>query len=207
MGHLEPEELVDAAEGRATPASAAHLERCDACRSQAATLRGSLNTVRDVPGLEPSPLAWEHLAARIDRAVREAGSPAPWWMAWGWRWAPALMVVVLAATAAVGVGLWNRRAAYEPAGTAGAASGTGAAPSRGGSGEGQAAEDPAWSLLSDISAGIDLDDATRVGGMAMPGGADRALWQLSDEERRELVSILKAELEEPAAAGPVTPGV
>lgn len=196
MRHLGPEALIDAAEGRADPAAAAHASTCDACRSQVAALRETLDAVRDVPDLKPPPLAGDHLAARIDRAVRGAGSPAPWWMTWGWRWAPLVMVAVLAVTAGVGTALWGRRPA----------AGETVAAARASDGAAQADEDPSWSLVSDLSSGISLDDAAEVGGAAVPGGADRALWHLSDEERRELASILEAELADPAAAAPIIPG-
>ncbi|HNV04206.1 MAG TPA: hypothetical protein PLE61_12870 [Vicinamibacterales bacterium] len=207
MRHLSPGELIDAAEGHAAARATAHTEACEACRRQVASLREALAALRDVPDDEPSPLAWDLLAARIGRAVREAGAPKPWWAAWGWRFAPLLMVAVLAATAGVGVTLWHQRAASGSAASAGAVPGADEALAQDADGDERAAEDPSWSLVSDLSAGISLDDAADVGGLPPLGGSERALWQLSSDERRTLASILEAELAESAAAAPIIPGV
>jgi hypothetical protein len=51
-----------------------------------------------------------------------------------------------------------------------------------------------WALLADASDGMEWDVVSAVGLGPEPGSADRAVMQLSDGERLELVRLLEAEL-------------
>ncbi len=169
-------------------------------------LREALRLSGEDPVPEPSPLFWEHLAARVGAAVREVPAPRSWWRTWGWQWAPIGMVAVLALTAGLAVMLWNgpvRNAPAGPAPVASAASVQAMAETVENSAE---TEDSSWTLVSDLSADVALDDAIASGVLPEPGGADRALWQLSDAERGELAKILQTEMARPSSANPMNPG-
>ena len=206
MTHLSPPQLIDAADGRAAPREAEHLESCRACREQVAALVEALTAAREDPVPDPSPLAGERMAARIGDAVRRERPRASWWFAGGWRWAPLAMVAVLAVTAGVGVGVWKDRAPGSPAGTA--QPGVVDAPDVAAEldRDALAADDPAWTLVSGLSADVSLEEAESLGATPAVGGSDRALWQLTDEERRDLAAILEAELAAGPSPAPRIPG-
>jgi len=206
MTHLSPPQLIDAADGRAAAREAAHLESCRACREQVASLVEVLTAAREDPVPDPSPLAWERMAARIGEAVRHERPRASWWFAWGWRWAPLAMVTVLAVTAGIGVGVWKDRAPGSPAGPERPGVVNVPDTTAGLDRDALAADDFAWTLVSDLSADVSLEEAESLGAMLAVGGSDRALWQLTDEERRDLAAILEAELAAGTPPVPHAPG-
>ena len=70
--HLRPEEIVDFVEDRQSrldPDRAAHVTTCDACREQVRELREVMLEASDLTVPEPSPLYWEHSARRVSDAV------------------------------------------------------------------------------------------------------------------------------------------
>jgi hypothetical protein len=56
------------------------------------------------------------------------------------------------------------------------------------------ADDPSWSLMTDLAGDLDWDAAVEAGLAGSAGGVDRAVFDLSLDERRELARLLKAEL-------------
>jgi hypothetical protein len=116
------------------------------------------------------------------------------------------MVAVLALTAGMAVMLWNAPVGNAPAETAAVAD-SASVPAMADPLEASAeTDDASWTLVSDLSADVALDEAISSGVLPAPGGADRALWQLSDTERGELAKILQAEIARPASAKPMNPG-
>src|SRR5215213_3425604 len=79
MTHLEPTHLVDVLDGQGTAAMARHLEDCARCREQLASLESTIGALStgDIP--EPSPLYWDHFAARVSARIDE---PRGGWTAW-----------------------------------------------------------------------------------------------------------------------------
>ena len=69
MTHLTDAEFVDLLDGDLAAPRAAHVERCEACRSQVDAMRGvlSLTATNAVP--EPSPLFWSHLSAHVRETI------------------------------------------------------------------------------------------------------------------------------------------
>jgi len=70
--HLSPEELTDYAEGARDPADAPHLQSCDICRHQVASLRKTMSVLVGASSMnvpDPSPLFWDHLSQRVHEAV------------------------------------------------------------------------------------------------------------------------------------------
>lgn len=199
MKHLTPEQIVDAAEGCADEGLASHARDCAACRSKIDGVTDALRLARRDRSAEPSPLFWPHLAARIGEAVRRERDPWAVWRAWGWRLAPLGAAAVL--VIAVAIGLRNQPAA--PVGeTAGPRAGAATAALDDGAAEGDSAEDPSWLLVSTLSADVSVDDAEAGGALPPPGGAERALFQLTDAERLELARLIREEMQTHASAVP-----
>src|SRR5262245_25481785 len=77
MRHLSPEQLLDLAEG-ADAGAESHLQACEACRQQVASLRLTMAAVSDVAVPEPSPLFWEHLSTRVRDATAQEPATSRW---------------------------------------------------------------------------------------------------------------------------------
>ena len=194
MKHLTPDQLVDVAEGSANERAFPHLGSCEACRAQLADLRAVMSRIADVEDVpEPSPLFWDHLSARVRDAV--ASEPAPRRLAW---FAPKILVPLTVATAAlalVAALVWttgtgsvavpvpapavaDRRIPTE------AVEGTAMLPP----------DDPALDIVADLGNDLDWDQIHDTGIVKHSGLVDRAVSQLSADERAELGKMLKQEL-------------
>jgi hypothetical protein len=198
MTHLSPGQLVDLVEGAAPANQVAHAAACEVCRTQADALREVLRQAVSDAVPEPSPLFWEHMAARVGAAVRREPAPRAAWTIWTWRWAPMTAAAVLVLAVGLGTSIWKGLprgvpvTAAPPASTVPAPAATDdALPSQ---------DDPSWNLIAVLSADVVLDDATSAELPEMPGLADRALQQLTEPERAELARILREELTRPSAA-------
>ena len=206
MTHLTPAQIVDVAEGCADGATAAHAAACGACRSKADAVAEAIRIAGADPQPEPSPLFWPHLAARVGSAVRRERAPAPAWRWWGARLVPFAAAALL--VAAVGVRMQMRTGV--PGGRTSAPEG--AARVAADSSEdarlpGDAAEDPSWMLVSDLSADVSVEEAEASGVLPAPGGAEKALLQLDAAERVELARILREEIGAPGSVERPGPGV
>ncbi|MBP1635377.1 MAG: hypothetical protein H6Q10_1951 [Acidobacteria bacterium] len=205
MTHLSPGQVVDVAEGGADAVLASHARDCGACRAKVEAVAGALRLARSDPPPEPSPLFWPHLAARISSEVRREQARAPRWRAPVWRLAPigAAAVVVVA----LGIGAWLRPA--PPTRENPASDSFVETPAQAGDdsmADGEPADDPAWTLVSDLSAEVSVEDADASGALPPPGGAEKALADLNAAERGELTRILREEIAAWAPAAPQGPG-
>ena len=192
MSHLSPAQLLDVAESQARPDEAAHVAQCAVCRDQVAELRHLLEAASADQVPEPSPLFWDHLSARVGRAVREEAEAGARRASWAWRWlpAPALAAAALLAafvfmpapapvTDAPVAARVEMPASPAPVDSADAAQGW--------------FEDASWTLMSDLSREL-LAGSDGSALEAEPGTADRALGQLNEQERAALVEIMREEL-------------
>ncbi|MFO7694139.1 MAG: hypothetical protein R6V57_13710 [Vicinamibacterales bacterium] len=205
MTHLSPAQAVDVAERSAAPAIIAHAASCEACRAKVDTLREAARLAAEDAPPEPSPLFWPHLAARIHEAVRRERAPARPWVRWVWRLVPAGVAALLVLALGVGFRLWNGAPAA-PAGVLDApAPQSGEAPADRVA-AGDAPVDPSWLLVMDLSAQVSLDDAEESGALPLPGGVEKALGQLDENERVELARILREEMAALAPKRPQGPG-
>jgi hypothetical protein len=203
MTHLSPDQVVDVAEGCADAAVAAHAARCASCRAKAESLLDAVRLAESDPRVEPSPLFWPHLAARIGDAVRREGERVPSWQSWRWRLAPIGAAAVLMIAVGIGSRMWTSGGGpLVPATPAGAPAQAGMAPSA----DVETADDPSWLLVSALSADVSVEEAEAAGALPPPGAADRALLQLDDAERMELARILRAELRTRGPVAPQGPG-
>jgi hypothetical protein len=194
--HLQPDELVDLAEGTRAESSAPHLAACEVCRRHLADLRTMMSTAADVDVPEPSPLFWDHLSARVRDAVAAAGTPRrPFWT-WPRLVLPgavvALTMLLLAARLNTG-----RDAAPIPVAPAPLPVASADLPydsqSGGLLGDPQTTDDTALTLVAELSSDMDFDGA-REAGLAARGSAEHAVTHLNSAELRELQRLLQEEL-------------
>jgi hypothetical protein len=205
MKHLSPEQIVDVAEGCAGAELLAHARECEACRTNVESVLDAVRIAAADPQPEPSPLFWPHLAARISAAVRLERARAPFWRSWGWRLAPVGAAAVLMIAAGIGSRMWTGTPGSGPLlpeAPAGAPVQAALEPSA----DIEAADDPSWLLVSDLSAQVSVEEAEASGALPPPGGADKALLQLDLAEQMELARILREELGARAPALPQGPG-
>lgn len=201
MKHLTHGELVDLIDGVLPEQRAAHLGACARCRQQADELRAVVREVREVDVPEPSPLFWDHLSARVREGVAAelaTGSPN-WWPGWS----PSRVALALTAAAAILVGAVSgvmfrsteevrlgvdRLAALQELGLGSEDAKPELFESWG--------DEPGWTLVVTVAQGIEWWDEPGAAGLLISSSAtERAVLQLSTEERRELARLLQAELE------------
>jgi hypothetical protein len=193
MRHLNEEDLLDLADGVRPEGSTPHLASCESCRRQLADLRAVMSAAAAVDVPEPSPLFWQHLSAR----VREAVSNEEWTSASTWppsrfgRRMVALAAVVLAAAVT-----WLTvlpRQIVAPGGIA-PPSATSAEATPGAGNGVSLADDASLSLIAEMAGDLDWDAAAEAGLGTQTYAVDRAVLELSANERLELQRILKEEL-------------
>ena len=186
--HLQPDELVDLAEGTRTESSVPHLAACEACRHQLAELKAMMSAAADVAVPEPSPLFWDHFSARVREAVAAEGVPRRSF----WSWPRLAMPVAAAAMAGVilAVALYT---APETRPDLPAAAPTPSVASIDLLSDPQSPDDTALTLVAELSSDMDLDGA-REAGLAGGGSAEHAVTHLDGGELRELRRLLQEEL-------------
>ncbi|MCX6552588.1 MAG: hypothetical protein NTY02_16555 [Acidobacteria bacterium] len=201
MKHLSPAQLVDVVEGTAGDTLTAHCAGCPACRTKADELRATLavTSANEVP--EPSPLFWDHLSARVARAVRDEPVPGAWWQRWTWQWVPlsaAAMVLI-----AVGFGVSWRGISIVASHPASELALGPAVPLDGierlDAGE---SSDVSWTLMTDLSSTVAADETLGAELPVLPDAADRALHHLTEPEQAELIRILHEEMGPSARMAP-----
>ena len=185
INHLSAEEHVDLLDGVLAPERAAHATSCPDCRDEAARLRdvAARAALDDVP--EPSPLFWEHQAARIAAMVADEVPRSV-----TRSWAIAAWTTGLAATLATALFVLRPQPVAPvlqvPSAPAGAAAPR--APATDG-------DERAWSLVEELGGQVDADEAAAAIAPAA-GAADRAVDDLDADEQAELVRLLRHALAE-----------
>ena len=81
MNHLHDAEFVDLVDGTLPVERQAHAATCDTCRITSEALRATLAATAHDPAPEPSPLFWQHFAARVNAAIDTPAAAAggSWW--------------------------------------------------------------------------------------------------------------------------------
>jgi anti-sigma factor RsiW len=182
MTHFTPEELVDALDGTLGANRRAHLDTCDQCRREAASLHALMSDLRSSEVPEPSPLFWDRLSARVRQTIDEEPLSAPRrWFQW-----PVLVPVAgLAMLVIALIGALAQPTVSNSEATAVAAM---SEPLDAVDAESE------WALLADLVADLDYEAANEQGIATPVGAADAAVWQLSLGEQEELLRLLRAEL-------------
>lgn len=191
MTHLGRTELVDYVE--ASPALSQdhrrHVETCETCRAEADVLRTvrALAQADDAP--EPSPLFWDHFAARVSDAVRDEvpGTASQAGTRWFATWvAAATMAVVIMMTV-----VW-RTPLHAPGPVAVAVpvvDATGTDPSAFPIPD-DVETDEAWAVVRTAAQDLGWDDAHAEGLEARPGAAEGVALELTADERFELGRLI-----------------
>jgi hypothetical protein len=187
--HLQPDELVDLAEGTRAESSAPHLAECAVCRLHLAELMAMMSAAADVDVPEPSPLFWDHFSARVREAVAAEGAPRRSLWAWPRLTIPAAAVATAALLAAVALNTGRVSAPaplvvpdpLPPVASVDLLS------------DPQSPGDTALMLVAELSSDMDFD-AAREAGLAVRGSAEHAITHLTGSELRELQRLLQEEL-------------
>jgi hypothetical protein len=185
MTHLRPDEMIDAVDGTLDPALQVHLTRCALCEEEVARLRAALGDAKAVAVPEPSPLFWDHFSTRVRAAIELQPVPdRSWWPVW-LRWpvlAPvtalallvmALMVSIPREPDVVPTADAGDTAVVDDLATAGAAE---------------------WAVVAEIVGPVDIEQALEAGIAVTPGDSDRIAGELDADEQRELVRLIKEEM-------------
>ncbi len=177
--HLSPAEVIDALDGVLPTDRRAHLDRCAQCRAGVAALAETARDLDSGEVPEPSPLFWDHQAARIAEAVAsEPARPASWLPRLAWGGAVAAAVV-----AGLIVFVPHRVPSGVPA--------PGVMPGIATPGASADVEsDHAWTLLTTVGADLDEDSAVDALGPA-PDTVDEAVGELDPDERAVLAALLR----------------
>lgn len=190
MRHLNPEQLLDVAEGTAEAGIVAHAASCAPCTAEVARLHAMRASLSDVEVPEPSPLFWEHLSARVRDAIVADVAPGPRIVRRPWTLTAAAAVAILAITAAVS---WRVHAPGQGSGSTVANDMrtelrvSDAVPVA-------LVEDASLDLLADLAAGLDWDDAAEAGLAVSAGSVDCLVVELTATEREELHRLLTVEM-------------
>jgi hypothetical protein len=146
----------------------------------------------DIP--EPSPLFWEHLSQRIHDAVAAEPVPSRAWfsrfhVAWAGGIIAAAAMVVLAVTVSMrhapgGPGFGPGSGEQTPVADV-AAAGNSLPPLE---------DDASFAVMGELASEIDFDQAGAAGLTIAPGAVEDALNQMSDDEQRAVVELLRQEI-------------
>ncbi len=187
-GHLTPDEQIDSLEGTLGPDRAAHLDVCGTCRDAVARLRETFDAARRVDVPEPSPLFWQHQAARISELVAGESIQRP-----RSAWTYAAWAGSAAAVAAAGLLFLRTASTPAPSSLAVGLQARDASPALSEPAPRDGSDERAWSVVEDLGGEIDGDAATAALTPAT-GAADRAIEDLDSDEQAELVRVLQREL-------------
>jgi hypothetical protein len=214
--HLTPEELIDSRDHQLSPARQAHADACAVCHAELVQLDEMLRDVAAVDVPEPSLLFWDHLSARIRDRVAHEPPPArarenplarlaDWLTGWSAvpRWAFAAVVLVLCAS--LGWLGWSelRRGGNGVIAPGSADSAADSAPAAAianattdpGEPSGQAdLTETEWAVMMRMAEDVSWDDAEGSSLYVRPAAVDRALVELTAEERDRLLQLVQADL-------------
>ena len=179
--HLSSDDLAAAADGTLAGAGRAHLDECAACRAAVSELSALMAELTSDAVPEPSPFFWALLSHRVGEATRNESAPVRGVWTFG---RPVLAFGALAAAALL-LFLWSS----SPRGPA-----SDLPPALATAGDGAADTDVAWQAMSEIAAAMTAEDVQRA--TASAPERSTVLSELSDDERRAFIELLKREIGE-----------
>ena len=189
--HLTPDEFVDAIDATLPASRTSHLDACEACQSEVASLRAVLADAASVPAAEPSPLFWDHFSARVAEATREQAAPRWWQPTWRLTLGAAALTAVVALAFGIGSRIADDENGVAPAPVVADAGDAGDA------GDGPLFEDDgSWDFVVGMSAGLAFEDV-REAVVPAAGSADEIIAGLTAEQRAEFMRLLRQEIGEP----------
>jgi hypothetical protein len=193
MKHLSRIELVDLIESSPTLSAdrLRHFETCAECRAEAEALRDGRTAALEDGDAEPSPLFWNHFAARVAEAVRNEPAPVAatsWLRAPVITWATTASIVLLA----IGITVW-RTTLHAPSPTAPIARQAPTPDVELASPASLADDvdaDEAWAVVRAAAVDLNWDDVHAAGISAHPSDVENVAQELSADERDELARLL-----------------
>lgn len=194
MRHLDESEVVDLIDGALAPSRAEHIDECDACRARVVMLQSALADVRTDEGQVPSPLFWDHFAARVSDAVRAEPPIAtgPAWIAWtrspATAWATSASIAVLLMVTA----LWRATLQAPVPHRDAPATVVATVPLPVTPDDVEA--DRAWAVVRTAADDMAWEDVAAAGITAHPGAAETVALELTAPERAELARLLESEM-------------
>ena len=191
--HLQPDELIDLAEGTRAESSATHLAECAVCRLQLEELKAMMSAAADLDVPEPSPLFWDHFSARVRQAVNAEGAPRRSFWTWPRVVIPAVSVAIAVLAVAVTLNRGSAGGGTTPSPTVVPAPVALPVASVDLLADLQSAGDTALTLVAELSSDMDFETA-RDAGLAARGSAEHAVTHLTGSELRELQRLLQEEL-------------
>ena len=204
MTHLTPAQFVDIAEGAQPESSVPHLATCERCRRELNELRAVMADT-DVSGrdavMEPSPLFWNELSARVRNAVAEERARPQSLLEWLRQ--PRVFVASLASAFAVLlIALLMPRTddatiPARPLPLAQNASLPSASPSLPPLAPLGLADDPHLRIVASVATSVDWDEMRDEVAFANTGTSDAVAASLTIDEQRELRRLLVEETAQP----------
>jgi hypothetical protein len=194
MTHLDHVQLVDLLEGNAAPDAVAHADGCAQCRGELMSIRTAMAAAAIDEGPQPSPLFWDHFGQQVNRRIDATHSG---WSAWirGPRLAATLAAAVLVVLVGSGARtLFSPAAPLAPTGVA--------VTEPAGQGDNPADDidaDAAWAVVRTAAQDFVYEDAEAAGIAPQAGAAERAVAEMSNEERAELARLLDFEMKRTGA--------
>jgi hypothetical protein len=189
MTHLTEDQAAAIALGEAAPGHETHAAECATC---AARVRACAETLHEVAALdvpEPSPLFWTQFANRVTHSIDEANGEADDHRAgtvspgFAWMGIAAALILTIAALL-----VSSRSAPPAPQESVLAPAGDVSL--------GNLDDDEAWAIVRSVASDLQYEEVRDAGIAPRQGTLERAAEELTDEQRAELVRLLRAEIHE-----------
>ena len=186
MTHLTAEQIVEALDGVLATSERAHLDACESCQREIASLAALLKETQAVELPEPSPLFWNHFTARVHEATSGLAVPpvTAWWHG---LWRPIGALAVTAGAVLV----------FNLARTPGSAPAVGALTGDTLLADAAARADIAdvqpWDLVKTVTSDLAAADLHEVAAPTTDATA-AVIADLSSSQREALMRLLKAEM-------------
>jgi hypothetical protein len=196
MKHLSRTEFVDLLDSfpPLPEERVRHAETCAECRAQLDALRDTATAAREDADAEPSPLFWDHFAARVAAAVRDESVPArtaPWLRAPILTSATVASIVMLLVVGAVWRTTLHAPSPAQPIAPADRAPDIAlSAPPR----PDNADDDEAWAIVRAAAIDLNWDEVHAAGISAHPDDVENVALELTADERVELARLLDKDL-------------
>jgi hypothetical protein len=149
-----------------------------------------ISKLREAEVPEPSPLFWEHLSQRVHDAVAAEPVPSRSWsdrinLAWAGGIVAIAMVVLAVTVSMRHVPVVSGPAVGAPQVVADATASSTLPPLE---------DDASFAVMGELASEMDFEDAGAAGLVVAPGTAENALNQLTGEEQRAVVELLRQEI-------------
>jgi len=191
--HLSRAEFVDLIDSPSSlPADRAqHVQACAPCREEADMLRTMRALAAENETPEPSPLFWDHFAARVREELRREPLPAPrarWSPVPFATWAAAGMVLLLLISTAIWRTTLHAPAPHMPAPVSAPTDLATVEPVD------DLDNDEAWAVVRAATADLVWEDAHEAGLTPRPDDVENEALQLNAAERVELERLLDEDM-------------